>query len=43
VESRYTEVRPDTAAIIAGKFGGGFMMNLLSEGCTDHLAISTLP
>jgi hypothetical protein len=43
VESRYTEAGSRASAVIAAEFGGGFMMNLLSEGCADHLAISTLP
>jgi hypothetical protein len=42
VEVRYAVARPDAAAVIATKFGGGSMLNLLSGKCTDLLGIGTL-
>jgi hypothetical protein len=35
VESRYAVARSDAAAIIAAKFQGGSMLNLLSENCAN--------
>ena len=40
VKTRYAVARPDTAAIIAAKFQGGSMLNLLSENCAGRFGTS---
>jgi len=42
VENRYAVARPDAAAVSAAMFGGGSMLNLLSENCTGRFATNAL-